>query len=283
MPPCLDIEGVRYDKVVERRNGTAVYRGVDTFARVGSETVLNHDKRLHRQIESLGFPVAKLLSEGKVGEFSYYTETSLGTQRITDLFASDMKAIGEISDEHFEQFLGVTRKCCEVQLHTATDEKDVEAFAHGIQIDVMEKERPDLVKSIRTRFESAVRELEALPFVLTHGDLNPANMFPTGVIDFEDVFSAPFGYDVVTALVTTDWFPLDEGYEYRARYRFSTEQKEVFMTTFDDIFTAAGLKSFSSYFDSLSFCRGVWHVVRMDKYPLIQKWRYELFERQFLS
>ncbi len=278
----LCIGGKDFTLVVTQRVGSSVYRGNGEYLRIGPPEVIERNLLLHRMMEREGFPVAPLISEGEHDGQRYFIEKSLGNKRLNDTFADDLTARGSISDEHFQDFLEVAKKFTAAQLKTRTDTKDADAFAQAVHLPTLCKELPEYADRLRRRFTSALQKLKDVPYVLTHGDFNPANIYPSGVIDFEDAFYGPMGYDNVTALITTDWFPASKEFEYFQRYHYIERQKKEYFDAIDRIFIAAGLEPLSSTAGELAFLRSIWHVVRMAEWPKIQKWRYDKFIATYL-
>jgi Phosphotransferase enzyme family len=121
--------------------------------------------------------------------------------------------------------------------------------------------------------------IQSLPSVLTHGDFNPFNILEGGVIDWERGSYTPLGYDLTSNITQTFFFPLGGDFEYTASYRYSHEQIAEYWKRLDAICTEAGLAPISDYRNDFIFCRCVWSVVRMDRWPKIQAWRNELHKK----
>ena len=282
MPDTLEIDGRPYQLVARQRSDAAVYKGDETYLRIGEAGFVNEKLAVHKKMEQEGFPVPQLLREGAYGERKYFLEASLGDKRLTDLFAEDVQAAGKISDLHFDQFLRVSLMFLDAQLRTDPCDRDAVAFGRAIHLETLMDELPEYASRIQKRFNETVSRTSRLPSVITHGDFNPANMYPTGVIDFEDSFHGPVGYDMITALTTIDWFPQEEGFEYRARYLFSDTQKDAYLKACNERFVAAGLPALSDFFNGFAFARALWMVARMQQWPKIQKWRYHRFITRYL-
>jgi len=161
--------------------------------------------------------------------------------------------------------------------------RDFSEFAKGIHLDTLCEELPEYVSRIRAIFEIIKQKLSVLPFVVTHGDFNPHNLYPAGVIDFEDSFRGPFGYDLVGALAHIDYYPDSTDFEFFAKYRFSEDQKRQYFKAFDRICTEANLPLLSEFKNEFEFSRAVWLLILMHKWPKLQKFRYDLFIEKFLK
>ena len=111
----------------------------------------------------------------------------------------------------------------------------------------------------------------------------PNNLFPAGVIDLESSFYGPAGYDLITNIIHIDYFPVSPDYEFFQHYQFSEGQKEKYLTVVDTLYQSHDLPALSPYLSDFEFCRLVWSAVGMDKYPKLQKFRYDLLIEKFLK
>ena len=75
--------------------------------------------------------------------------------------------------------------------------------------------------------------LDRVPFVWTHGDLTPFNICERGIIDFEDSFMGPLGYDLVTLVSFHFWFPIEGAGPLVRYYDFSDDFKRKCMNLFE--------------------------------------------------
>ncbi len=284
MPPVIEIEGKKFEFVVLQRQGeTAVYKTDGEYLRIGKPEHVKKDLDLHKKMEAFGFPVAPLVAEGDHDGMYYFIESSLGEKHLGKLFAEDVSERGQISEENFQTFLSITERFALAQLKTATNVQSFEEFAEGFQLSTILAELPHEAERIRRRYASAVERLAVLPFVITHGDFNPNNMYGNGVIDLEDSFYAPFGYDPVTAIVHINYFPDSESYEYFARYRFTEGQVRGYYAALDGIAASSGLPPLSGFAEDFEFARAVWSSVNMKEWPRLQKWRFDRLTSKFLG
>ena len=281
----LNIGGGLFQLVTSQRDGeSAVYRSADgsQYLRIGKTERIRRDLELHKKMEAAGFPVAKLIGEGEADGKYYFLESSLGERRLGDLFGDDVRRNGTITEEHFSTFLSVVERFGRAQL-TTTVPPDFKDFARGIHLDWLSAELPHYEKAIEKRFQEAIERLSVFPFVITHGDLNANNLYPEGVIDLEDSFHGPFGYDIMTALVHIGYFPDSAEYEYSARYGFTPKQAYRYRAMADTLSQEAGFPPLSRFETDFDFCRGAWSLVRVHKWPKLQEFRYNLFIQKFLS
>lgn len=283
-PEKITVNEVEYSFVINQRDrNSAIYKSGDTFLRIGKRETINAQLALHTQMESTGFPVPKLLGSGEIDGQYYFTEKSLGDNHIGQLFSNDMQEKAEVSPDRFEEFLLVVEKFAEAQLHTGSETRDYEDFANGIHLHELCVEMPEHADRLRARFEMVKDSSAELPFVLTHGDLNPHNMYPLGVIDFENSFYAPYGYDPVSAITHINYLPDSTNYEFYAGYRFTPEQKKTYFEKLDALSVENSLPPLSQFEEDFEFCRAVWLAVRIPHTPMLQKFRYDLLISKFLN
>ena len=284
MPSSLVLHSQIFTLVKVQRDGeSAIYRSGDTFLRLGERERINRDRAFHQQMIDTGFPVAQLLGEGEYEGQRYYLESSLGDQYFGELFAEETKNQGEISDKTFEAFVLVTQQFVRAQLATRSEKRDEAHFVESLHLSILLEELPAWAPQIEARFNRCMQALCYFPFVLTHADYNPHNLYPLGIIDFEDATRGPIGYDVVSAIVSINYFPSVAGYEFMAQYQFTQEQRRQYFDVMDSLFIEAGLPPVSQYEEEFEFFRAIWLLVRMEKWPKIQQFRYSFFEQRFLS
>lgn len=270
----LVVDAVRFELLGEQRGGAAVYRGENAYLRLGETQMILHALTLHREMEKAKYPVAPIISQGEIGAQSYFIEKSLGTRSFRAIFQEDFERDGHIADQNFMALVTILKKLHGAQAKFAGRAWSADEFAGGIRLPSLCSELPDHAHALRERFTAAAVRLQNLPGSLTHGDCNPANIYEEGIIDLEDSFYGPSGYDVISALTSIEWSPRTREYEFYAHYRFSDEQKEVYLKTF--ALVAAHAKD-------LSFTRAVWVCSGMGKWPRLQHWRFEKLVKDFLS
>ncbi len=277
--PKITINGMVFDYVDTQRDGdTAIYKSESAYLRIGAPEKVKRDLALHKQMENYGFPVAKLLAEGELCGMHYFAEESLGEKHFGHIFRDETEALGKIKDETFDRFTDVCTKFAEVQLKTATQDKNWDDFRRGIHLDTINEELPEDKKRILARYERARERLSPFPFVVTHGDFGTFNICPGGVIDLQDSFMGPAGYDLGGLIESHNWFPESKDYEFYRLFNFSPEQRKRFLDRTDGIYRKNGLPKISDYLDEFNFTRGVWFAVRMDGVPKLQKFRYEVLK-----
>lgn len=280
----IKLGGREYVLVRSReREGLSIYRGNGLYVRVAAKRIIDRELATHKTLASFGFSVPRLIEAGKLGVQSYFSEKSLGSSSFSTLFIQEVLREGCISDVTFEKFIGVMKKYSKAQLKTIQRNCDWRAFTKGVHRDVLLIEQPEYREQIMSLWKEAMQKLKSFPFVVSHGDLNPHNFYPKGIIDLETVFVAPAGYDIVTNISHIENFPVSTRYEYFRRYHFTPEQKYQYLYTFDACYEKAGLPSLSKNVPYFEFFRDIWSAVRMHRWPKIQKFRYERFVRKYLQ
>ncbi len=277
--PLLTIEGNEYVFVKTRNHAPiSIYKGQECYLRIGPKELIQQEINYHKSLAAFGFPIPKILSEGKYFELYYFTESSFGDAHLGQIFR--LNCIDSIvSDTDFSKLLSVVKIFAEAQIKTAGIQPFIFTnFTELIKVDTLLKELPLLNQKTRdavTRVEDRIKDL---PSVLTHADFNPYNIFERGVIDWERGSYAPMGYDLVTNISQTFFFPLGGDYEFTAACRYSEEQIARYWEEMNRCCTPVGIPKISDYINDFIFCRSVWSVVSMEKWPKIQNWRYNQYE-----
>src|SRR3989344_1417095 len=282
MPETTTIEGAEYTLVGVQRGGLAVYRGDGGYLRIGDGGSVARDVASHREMEQAGYTVAQILSEGATIGGNYYIEASQGDISFRNLFSTEIQKDGRITDATFNRFLNIVEQYLRRQIATKRV-NDASVFKRRIKLDVLFAEMPQYADTLETRFGQAMEALSDMPYVLSHGDFNPANLYERGVIDLEDALAAPFGYDAVTALATVDWVPPHGDYEYTRSYTYTPEQNAKYLELVDRIAIENGLQKVSTLYPALEFCRAVWMISDLQKWPKAQAYEHEHFMRKYLS
>lgn len=265
-----------------RRGDVAVYTSGELFARVGKRENVERILKLHKKFDGFGFPVPEIVGSGEISAGAYYLEKSLGERFFSFLFEDDIKKYGEVSPELFEKFISISEKFARAQLRTAIPASDNASFTALIGPQDLAKELPEYGEKILKLYDEAVSELAVLPAVLTHGDFCSHNLFPAGIIDFEKEYYAPAGYDIVTNIFQNKYFPTSRDYEYFQYYSLTEKHFNLYYQRLDAVYREAGLPELSAYRRHFEYCRALWHTARNQRAPKVQRWRYELFKRQYM-
>ncbi|OGE73865.1 MAG: hypothetical protein A3I07_01175 [Candidatus Doudnabacteria bacterium RIFCSPLOWO2_02_FULL_42_9] len=278
-PSTITINRINYNLVREQRSGTAIYRSDSTYLRIGSIEKIGLDLELHKQMVKVGFPLARVLEEGEYQDMSYFVEESLGSLHFGEIFKQETESTGYVLDESFETFLHILKIYAEAQVQTIVENKDWDEFRHGIHLDIIIRELPHLEKEILETYKRAEQNLEKFPFAIQHGDLTPFNIYPKGIIDLEDSFLGPVGYDIGAFLTIQNWFPEKADDEFYRVYKFTEDQVSKFKKTVADLYNSHGLPRPSDYEYEFNLTKGIWFTVRMHELPKLQQFRYNTLNK----
>lgn len=277
----LTIDGQLFRLMGAQRSGTRVYRGETAFLRIGAPGVIARDLSYHRRMEAAHMPVPAILREGTHTGEAYFVEASLGEKSFRNAFAREYETTSVVTAAQFGLFLESAKKFFEAQLSTRKTAFNRDALATAIRLPSLISELPEYSEQMEKVFKLQCKRLALLPSVVTHGDLNPSNMYPSGVIDLEDSFDGPLGFDAISAIRTQDWFP-DGDYEFTARFRLSDAQRAAYMSEIDALAIRHGAQPISAFQKELEFCRAIWLCAGMSAWPKTQEWRFWRFIHEFL-
>ncbi len=280
----LRIGNREYEFVKKRAySSISVYKGSGTYLRMGNTNDVKKDMEVFEKLRRFGFPVARLIKEGKVDGQSFYVEESLGDVHMGEIFMRDCSRSGTVSAANFKRYIDMTRLFCEAQLRSATKKEkfDIKGFfSHKLF-----EERPDLKHDTIKALKQVKDRTSVFPMVITHGDLNPFNFMPKGIIDFEFMFYGPAGYDAITNLYHIYAFPKTRNfsksrkYEMWRGYDFTAAQRVSYLNAIDDVYVRNGLPKPSDYKDDFIFGRIIWSAVQLQKFPKTREWRYSIYEK----
>src|SRR3989344_4195312 len=277
------IRSEEFTLVKKQRSGICIYRGKDAYLRIGPPELVSLYVNSHSAFEELDIPVARILHTGEDAGEAYVVEESLGDKRFLELFEEDIKRQGKIAPEHFAQLLEVVTVYLTKQIRSPERVRDEEAFAKAVHLELLCSELPGHAEKIQARFKEHAQKVSGYPYRFVHGDFNPANIFPRGIIDFEDIAVGPIGYDAVSAIETQGWFPPNREFEFYGRYQFSEEEKRRYYNACENVFVREHIPPLAPVREQLAFFRAIWLTVRMHHWTKLQKHRYDLFVSKYLS
>jgi hypothetical protein len=283
--PEVTINGRTFRLVKKRREAPmAVYRSDNRFLRIGDKENLQAELKMRDSLKEYGFPIPNRFKESKTEDgLYYYIEKSMGYKHFSQIFKDDIENKGDVSSRSFSEFLRVVKEFAVAQLNTKTSKHDYNEFTNAIDIKVLMKELSSYKKKIWNFYEEAKERFSIFPSVLTHGDFNSHNLYKRGVIDFENIFYGPAGYDLVSAVITPDYFPIRGDYEVVSPFRFSDEHKEKYFKVIDELYLENGLPRLSDYTKYFEFCRATWMTAKMGHMPKLHKFRTDLYIKNFLT
>ncbi|MBP8017138.1 hypothetical protein KAZ01_03970, partial [Candidatus Gracilibacteria bacterium] len=257
------IENKRFEHVKTRlHSSVSIYKGPDCYMRIGPIDLIKKELLTHSKLLEYNFSIAKILKEGEKDNQYFYIEESLGNEVLGVSFCKDFNEKNVLSKKEFDKFMNITKDFTKTQIGTIGKAQiSTIDFFHGIQLDTLFNEKPNLKKEVTTAFEKIKNRLIHFPEVFTQGDFNPHNFFSKGIIDFDSSFSAPIGYDQITAIFHTYSFPNQGIAEISRGYVFSEEQEKYYLDSINEIFINEGLPKLSNFIDDFLFVRLVWSVV----------------------
>ncbi len=254
-------------ELVATRGAVSIYRGRDSYLKIGPEDLVRHETGIHRQLLDCSFPVARILEEGEYGGLRYFIEESLGPTTFGDLFDMETASQGSIRPESFETFLGVIDRFASAQIATASWPVDRKPFAALLRLEQACSALPDVSDKIVHMFDEVMMRLQHYPNVVTHGDFHAFNVCEGGVIDLETVTTGIAGYDLVSATLLPELFPATP-----QDYAYSPAQIDQYMGRIDEHFEATGLEPPSRYVNEFRFCKMIWLVARRERPIGLMEW-----------
>ena len=258
-PGHLVLGGERFTLVCVRRSGVSVYRGQETYLRIGPG--FDSERRLQQAMLDRDYPVPRLLDTGEYDGMPYAVEESLGTTPLDDLFEPRREAGEAIPATDFAVLTDVVQRLARAQVaaaepSTATSSEAMSGFADMIGVRSAASSTGHGARLLAV-FDEAVASLSELPVVLLHGDLHESNLCRGGVIDLEGSGSGPAGYDVTTAV----FIPAMSAPMTRplgpARGWYGEEQVATYLSVVDQAFTAGEFRPASRHLDAFLLCRAI--------------------------
>ncbi|HBA46097.1 hypothetical protein A2443_00470 [Candidatus Nomurabacteria bacterium RIFOXYC2_FULL_43_16] len=276
------IDGKNFTYVKSREfSPVSIYVMENLFLKTGPKDVLIKELDFQKHLFELGFPVPKIIAQGEDKGMFYFIEESLGKNNLENIFLQDTREHGEISNEHFSEFMNITKIYTISQIKTSTECEGKERFTKDLlRDDEINTEIPSLTQKTNQAVKKALDALSVFPTVLTHGDFHPANLFPKGVIDLEGFALAPIGYDLLANIYSAHILihPGKKNVTHKM-YSFTRKQINQYLDEIDKIFIINELPKPSEYKNHFIFLRLIWATVRMQRWPKTQTQRYELYDK----
>ena len=166
----LQINGKDYKLVsIQRGEETAVYKGENTFLRIGKRREIQKQFSLQVKLLNLGFRVPKIITQGGNGEMMFFEESSVGEEHFGELFAKSG------TEKYFDSFLQAIEEFAQAQVRVNM-RKSLKSFSQKIMLEQVALEFPEIKSELSELFERVMVNLENLPWTLSHGDFNPHNI-----------------------------------------------------------------------------------------------------------
>lgn len=258
-----------------------VYRSPDgkKILRTGSPDGIAQEAKFVREISRRGFPTPEVTGSGLTKDgLGYFIETSVGEQHFGDIFREEYAKHGGIQDASFNVFASICLRFVEAQLKPENQQKGPSQLREGIQLANVVEENSDLSSLLEDAVAAAEAQIGDLPLVLSHGDLTPFNTLERGVIDFEQRFVAPVGYDAITCVTFHRFFdhPKPDGTGTMRNWEFRSEQMSDYLTRLDSLCERAEIPALSHYFDDFLMLKSVWSLCyekALDS-PQFHRWQW---------
>jgi thiamine kinase-like enzyme len=279
----ISFKGENFKLVQVQREGiSAIYKSEDgeKILRIGDKEKIEKDLANHQKLLVENYPVSQIIEDGEYNGGSYYIEQSFGENLLGKLFRQDFEKHGKITDENFRLLTEVSKRLLQSEIDNSSKEMNWESLVNGVHAEWLIDELPELKDQILERLKICKERLKTFPFAFSHGDFNPYNIFPGGVIDFEDGFYAPIIFDVYGLLVYAKYFPLKSEIELEINgaYTYFEEQMKTYISEMDKVLEQNGQPKGSDYIREIEFLKSIWLAVRMQKWPKMQEYRYKLFK-----
>ncbi len=252
-----------------------IYKGESEILRIGPKSILEKEIKFQTYLIENEFPVAKIYEEGGFGESLYFfAEELLGEKPLIDLFIEDCEKFGDVSEESFEKFLTVIEKYLRAKFKTVKKGFDSEDVRKAMHISVAGEEFPELKEKLERFFEKFLLKFKDHPVTIEHNDLNAYNILEKGVIDFEGAYFGPFGYDVcVNGLHQFGWSKTKS--ERLIKYHLTQVQIDTYFSRLDALCVENNFPKLSPYASDFYIGRMIYHLTRMQDFPIIRALRYE--------
>lgn len=250
----------------------------ELYLRTGESTVIHQEALFAKNMSERHFPVPAVTDSGNLTDsVGYFIEKSVGDKNFGDLFRESYSKNGFIEDSLFTRFCTVSAQFLAAQIAQPNRRSDDNQVRKGIQLANITEENPDIpLELIENALAKAERSTVGLPLVFTHGDFNPFNVMKGGVIDFEHIFIAPAGYDVLPGIIYHHFFNFPN--QERATsliYEFSKEQVAKYFDALDEVCVQHSVPLLSHFFDDFVMLKSVWAL----SYEKIHDGKLEHFNR----
>lgn len=237
--------------------------------KVGDRKSIEQEVHMYDTIQDFGFPLPKLLEYTiEEDDFCFMKEESLEGNLFADVFTKDCESLWIIDKNHFDSFCLYQKNHLYFQLQT--QDKSIAHTLFDKFQDLYEEGQiaHDIIDTLKDKITKITAKL---PVVRNHGDHNPYNIFTDGLIDLEDSFDGPLGYDTISALTQNYWFPVD-GWELNQQHAFTEDQINRYLKYCSrknlDLLD-------NNLFATLFIMRWIFVTVKTIDFPLLYDFRYK--------
>jgi hypothetical protein len=211
-----------------------------------------------RDLGRRGFPVAGLLARGQVGSgLAFFVERSIGPQTFGAQFMAEESGMAAVQDDTFDRFRKVMGDYAAAQFTPANRSGDGSTAEVALLDSVLKHHPPRSPAEFHEAYRSAESMLRKHPWCFSQSDLNPFNVLPRGVIDFELATPAPAGFDVVTCVYFGRFWP-----RRMTAYRISDGQIHRYLETLDEVAQRHGLQSVSAHRNEFLLLKAIWATAK---------------------
>lgn len=244
----------------DRLMGGKVFSSDDKseYLRTATPAEIAGEVNLTRDLYTRGFPVPEVITSGELENgIAYYTEKSIGSRVFGEIFTTDTKNSGIVSEESFDSLVQTIKRYCEAQFNQKNfvpqDKNTLSSMV--VFAEVMEHHPPSLeMQGLFTEaYEKISQKIMSLPWGYVQSDLNAFNILPNGIIDFELVGFGPIGYDVITNVYFGRMWPKN-----RTAYILTDDQISRYVSEVDQIAQKKNLPIISSYLDEFLVLKAIW-------------------------
>jgi len=196
-----------YKLIKDKHNGIKIYSNNKTVIRIGCKENIYRIVKNHKLLIKFGYPVSKLIEYGKLEDNLYFhKEKYFGDHHFGQIFRNDQKSIDrKISILNFNKFIRTSKKYALVQQKNLVT-FNFKKFLNEVKFDKIESF--SLNKELNLRVMKKIRsDFFGYKAVISLCDFDPYNIFPKGIIDFEDIFFAPIGFDLIRNITSFSYFP----------------------------------------------------------------------------
>mgnify|MGYP000114205768 CR=1 FL=1 len=261
----------KYTYIKTRRNGSKIYQAGDGshFAKAWLHEAVSQEADLYQKLGKYGIKLPTVISVQTI-----MMEQSFWEKTFADLFTESYSQVNIIQEEIFDNFIVMNQSHLDSQIKLIGENITDKKFASFDHLAEENRIDPDLIKKA---YEKIMNVVQSMPMTRNHWDYNPYNIFPEWVIDLEDWFLWPIGYDTITSLTQNYRFPDEGDYELHRQHSFSLPQIVSFLTRLSDNAIKINFLD-KDLFAALFLMRWAFVTAWSSRAPKSQAYRYELFQ-----
>jgi thiamine kinase-like enzyme len=261
----IEFKGERWNHIKDRLlTNSRVYKSVDgsKYLHIGNTKNIKKEASFLKKLHKLGFPVSDLLEYGKINNYGYYIERSVGKKSYGDKFRKEYASQVKISSDTLESLSDTVCNFLASQLKSSGHFSQKYDLRKNIMLANVLRENPDLdAKKIETCISKIENKLRSLPVTFSHSDLTPRNIFKTGIIDLEFSSTMPVGYDVLTApIMERFWGFGKKDIETHEDFYLKEEQISHYYKKIEAHAERNGIRDFLTFTDDFILLKAIWSL-----------------------